>query len=212
MLYEPPHFKHDERADALALIDAHPLATLVSVADGEPVVSHAPVQAQLRGEQVVLIGHLAKPNPQWRAWEAGTARVTAIFHGPNSYISPAWYEVPEAVPTWNYMVVHAEGVATTQHDSDIKEAVLKRLIDAHDPPYHAHWNDALSADYRERMKRGIVAFEVHVERLRVKFKLSQNRSPFDKASVLAHMERAEAPRAADRRELGAWMRRLGIGA
>ena len=29
--------------------------------------------------------------------------------GPDSYISPDWYEVPDQVPTWNYVAVHLTG-------------------------------------------------------------------------------------------------------
>ena len=211
-LYQPPHFARnapEQRADAIAVMRAHPFATLLSVVDGAPMVSHAPLELQQDGDALTLLGHFAAPNPHAKALADG-APVTAIFHGPDGYVSPSWYEAREAVPTWNYIVVHARGRVRRIDDPDGKERVLKALIDRHDRAYRAQW-DALPLEFREKMKRGIVAFEIAVDRWRVKFKLSQNRSAFDKASVLAHMERAEAPRAADRRELGAWMRRLGIG-
>jgi transcriptional regulator len=30
-----------------------------------------------------------------------------MFRGPHAYISPAWYATHPAVPTWNYIAVHA---------------------------------------------------------------------------------------------------------
>jgi transcriptional regulator len=204
MLYQPPHFAVAQRDVALELMRRHPLATLVSggAAGAEPAVSHAPLIAQPDGEALMLLGHLAKPNPQWKAWQDGDG-VLAIFHGPDAYVSPFSYETPVAVPTWNYAVVHAAGTVRLAHDSETKERALKALIDAHDLPYHARW-DELDPDWREKMKGGIVAFAIAVTRLDVKFKLGQNRSLADRAGVLRSIERAGA----DGDELAGWMRRL----
>ena len=65
--------------------------------------------------------------------------------------------------------------------------MLKALIDVHDVPYRERW-DELDADWREKMKGGIVAFELAVTRLDVKFKLSQNRSEADRSGVLRAMQ------------------------
>jgi len=203
MLYQPPHFAVGQRDLALELMRRHPLATVVSAADGgEPMVSHAPLVATVDGADLLLHGHLAKPNPQWKAWRDGD-RVLAIFHGGDAYVSPACYEVAQAVPTWNYAVVHAACVVTLRHEAEAKERVLKALIDAHDVPYRARW-DELDVEWRERMKGGIVAFDLAVDRLDVKFKVSQNRSPADRAGVLQSMEQGGA----GARELAEWMRRL----
>jgi transcriptional regulator len=210
MFYEPAHFKIDEREHALALMREFPLATLVSVADGELAVSHVPLIARERDGAVVLLGHVAKANPHWSSWADG-AYATAIFRGPDSYVSPSWYTNKESVPTWNYMVVHASGPMTVTHDSAAKERILKALIDAHDPPYREHWDVALTEEFRERQKSAIVGFEIAVDRLQVKFKLSQNRQAVDKANVLAAMERGEGAQGAARVALARWMRRLGIG-
>jgi len=203
MLYQPAHFSVAERDTALELMRRHPFATLVSsAADSEPLVSHVPLIAQTRGDRLVLQGHVAKPNPQWKAWKDGDT-VLAIFHGPDAYISPFCYEATQAVPTWNYAVVHAAGEVVPMHDSEAKERVLKALIDMHDAPYRERW-DGLDLEWREKMKGGIVAFEIAVTRLDVKFKASQNRSREDRAGVLQAMEQG-GPGA---RELAQWMRRL----
>ena len=203
MLYQPAHFSVAERDVALELMRRHPFATLVSgAAASEPMVSHVPLIAQPRGDRLVLQGHVAKPNPQWKAWKDGDA-VLAIFHGPDAYVSPFCYEAAQAVPTWNYAVVHATGAVVPMHDGEAKERVLKALIDAHDAPYRERW-DGLDIEWREKMKGGIVAFEIAVTRLDVKFKASQNRSREDRTGVLQAMEQG-GPGA---RELGEWMRRL----
>jgi len=209
MLYQPVHFALQDRADALALMRAHPLATLVSVQAGEahddPMISHAPLMAiEDDGGPLRLIGHLAAMNPH-AALMADGAAVTAIFHGPQGYVSPAWYTVKKAVPTWNYAVVHARGRVARIDDSEGKERVLKALIDHHDLPYHAQWN-ALDATYREGMKRGIVAFEIAVESLAAKFKLGQNRPAEDRAGVAKGLLSGD-PAA---QSLAAWMHRLNL--
>ncbi len=204
MLYQPPHFNVAERAHACALMRAHPLATLVSAAGDDPLISHAPLMLLEDGESLRLLGHFAAVNPHAEALAEGSA-VTAIFHGPQGYVSPAWYTVRKAVPTWNYAVVHARGAVRRIDDSEGKERVLKALIDRHDAPYHAQW-DALDETYREGMKRGIVGFEIAVTAPAVKFKLSQNRSAADRAGVYQGHAAGDAPA----QGLAALMRTLGI--
>ena len=201
--YQPKHFKVEDRAAALAVMQAAPFATLVSVHEGEAEFTHLPLVARQRAEAIVLLGHVARANDHWRHWTPET-RLTAIFHGPDSFVSPSWYVTREMVPTWNYIVVHASGRVATTDDSAHKERILKALIDAHDPPYRERWDVELSESYREGHKSHIVGLELAVERIEAKFKLSQNRLPADHAGVLAAMESGNAAQKA----LGAWMREL----
>jgi len=203
-LYQPPHFAVGDHAALLALVRAHPLATLVSAAVGEPTFTHLPLEVEEDGRTIRLLGHVARANPHWKAWSEGAA-VTAIFHGPDGYVSPRWYEAREAVPTWNYIVVHAAGRVTVTHDSEAKERILKALIERHDPGYRLQW-DELGEDYREKMKRGIVGLEIEVGRLEGKFKLSQNRDASDRRHVQAGLQAGGD----SARALAGWMARLGI--
>ena len=203
-LYQPPNFRVGDRATLIALMRAHPLATLASVAGGEPNFTHLPLEVEEEGDAIRLLGHVARVNPHWTQWAEGVA-VTAIFHGPGGYVSPRWYSAREAVPTWNYIVVHAAGRIAVTDDSEDKERILKALIDRHDADYRRQW-DELGEEFRERMKRGIVGVTIEVERLAGKFKLSQNRPAQDRRRVLEQMRGGgDAGRA-----LAAWMARLGI--
>ncbi|MCA3212025.1 MAG: FMN-binding negative transcriptional regulator [Burkholderiales bacterium] len=205
MLYEPRHFKVDDRALAIEIMLAHPFATLASVIDGEPVFTHLPLHAVQDGSQLHLVGHIARANGHGVALDGGTA--TAIFHGGNAFISPSLYAVREAVPTWNYIAVHVTGRVERMDSSEAKESVLKTLIDRHDPAYRAQWDEELSADYKERQKGAIVGLRLHAERVQAKFKLSQNRPVEDQRRVRAAMAAGDASAQA----LGAWMRRLHVG-
>jgi transcriptional regulator len=204
MIYLPSHFAVTQPAHLRALMAEHPFATLVSVADGEPCFTHLPLLACGEGDTLELAGHIARANPHAERLRDGD-RVVAVFHGPSDYVSPRLYATREAVPTWNYAVVHAHGRLARVDDGAGKEAILKALIDAHDPAYRAQW-DQLSEEFRERMKGAIVGLRIAVDRLEGKFKLSQNRPARDRANVAAAMQAAgESERA-----LAAWMRRLGI--
>jgi transcriptional regulator len=205
VIYLPSNFSVADRTTQIGVMRAFPFATLVSIADVVPLFSHVPLVVLERGDALALMGHVAIANPHWRSWQREHP-VTAVFHGPNGYVSPRLYNVREAVPTWNYIAVHAQGRLTAIEDSEGKERVLKALIDMHDAPYRAQW-DELTEEFREKMKRGIVAFEIAVDRVDGKFKLSQNRPPQDRASVLRAMETGGT----GERAMAEWMRRLGIG-
>lgn len=125
------------------------------------------------------MGHVARANPVWRALAQGGQASVLVFHGPQAYITPGWYPGKathgRVVPTWNYAVVHAHGVARAIHDTAWKRAMLDRLSQAHESAQAQPWqvSDA-QADHIDRMLRAIVGIEVQVDRLEGKFKASQD--------------------------------------
>jgi transcriptional regulator len=169
VIYRPAAFAADDRSQLKAFIQVHPFATVITAAGPEPWVSHVPLR--LEGDR--LLGHLARGNGHVEALE--TAPCLAIFHG-------RWYESVPMVPTWNYAVVHASGPARLLSGADTA-ALMERLSSDYET---ADWTYAdLPADYRSKMQLGIVGFEIVIERLEGKFKLSQNRSESDHAAVAA---------------------------
>jgi len=203
-LYRPPAFRHEDPARVRELLARHPMATLISSGNGEPVLSHLPLVIDPAAPLFTVDGHLARPNPHGQLLAASPSAL-AIIHGPDAYVSPSWYESRESVPTWNYMVVHLKLQVTMIDTPEQKEAILKRLIDAFDPAYAAQW-DGLDRAYRDRMLGGIVGLRAEVTGWDAKFKLSQNRPPADRARVTDALSAGDA-RA---RDLAQWMRTLGI--
>ncbi len=204
-MYLPPHFASKDRADAVALMSEHPLASLISNDDaGLPFVSHLPLHLEQRGEALVLLGHCAKPNPHWRYLQA---RPTAVvtFLGPHAYMSPRVYPDLVRVPTWNYLAVHCTVLATLIDDPLAKDRLLKKLIADHDPAYAPQWI-GLGTEYQHKMLAGIVAFELQVSSLQCKLKLNQHRP-----EAHARMRAGYAAGGEDERALGQWMDKLGIG-
>jgi len=203
-MYLPPQFNVRDRAIACELIRAHPFASLISTDDaGLPLVTHLPLHLQERGDTLVLLGHVAKPNPHWRYLQA---RPTAVvtFLGPHAYMSPKVYPDLARVPTWNYLAVHCTVQATLIEDPLAKDRLLKQLIADHDPSYAEQWR-GLGEEFAHRMLAGIMAFELEVSELQCKLKLNQHRP-----EAHAAMKSAYASGNENERALADWMDRLGM--
>lgn len=205
-MYMPPQFNAKDRAHALVLMRSHPFASLISNDDsGLPYVTHLPLHLVERGERLVLLGHVAKPNDHWRYLQA---RPTAVvtFLGPHAYMSPSVYPDLARVPTWNYLAVHCTVQATLIEDPKGKDALLKTLIGDHEPAYAEQWR-AMTPEFQLKMLAGIVAFELQVTDLQCKLKLNQHRP-----EAFARMREIYAAGGENDRELGEWMDRLGMRA
>ncbi|MBS0316468.1 MAG: FMN-binding negative transcriptional regulator [Proteobacteria bacterium] len=205
-MYLPPQFEPKDRGHAIALMREYPFASLVSVGDdGLPFVTHLPLHLREQGEELLLLGHVARPNPHWRLL-AARPKALVTFLGAHGYMSPAVYPDPARVPTWNYLAVHCTVQARLIDDAEGKDEVLKTLIADHEPRYAEQWR-ALPEDFRTKMLSGIVAFELRVTALQCKLKLNQHRP-----EAFARMREAYAVGGENGRALLAWMDRLGMGA
>lgn len=203
-MYLPPQFKSEEPALALTLMREHPFASLISNDDaGLPYVTHLPLHIEERGDALVLLGHVAKPNPHWRHLQ-DRPRAVVTFLGPHAYMSPKVYPDLSRVPTWNYLAVHCTVQATLLEDPAAKDALLKKLIGDHEPAYAAQWR-GLGEEFAHKMLAGIVAFELQVTDLQCKLKLNQHRR-----EAHAAMKAAYAGGNANERSLAAWMDRLNL--
>jgi transcriptional regulator len=183
-MYLPAHFAQQDPRLLHALMLEHPLATLVTLQNGEPTADHVPLEFDAATQ--TLRGHVARANPLWRA--ASGQPVLAVFSGPQAYVSPSWYPSKAAthkvVPTWNYTVVHAHGTLGAVEDAPWLHALVSRLTDHHEAPRERPWavSDAPD-DYVQQMLRAIVGIQIAVDRLVGKWKISQNRSEADRLGV-----------------------------
>ena len=202
-MYQPPQFKGD-RAQAAALMENYPFASLISVDEtGLPFVSHLPLHLEQRDDEFVLLGHCAKPNPHWRYLQARPQAV-ATFLGPHAYLSPKVYPDLARVPTWNYLAVHCTVQATLIEDPAGKDSLLKKLIGDHEPPYAEQWR-GLGEEFAHKMLAGIVAFELRVTDLQCKIKVNQHRPESHAAMKAMYAAGNENEQA-----LAAWMDKLGL--
>jgi len=175
VLYQPEAFREQDTAALHALIEAYGFATLISPDAEDPPISHLPLLLdRTRGPLGTLIGHMARGNPHARRLRANPG-VLALFHGPHTYVSPSWYAHHPSVPTWNYAVVHAHATAQVIEDPAALEQMVRALVERQEAGRPQPWRMDLPSGYLDRMLRGIVGFELRIEQLAGKFKLSQNR-------------------------------------
>lgn len=192
-MYLPPLFSESDQAKIVAFMRENSFATMVSVVDGMPFATHLPLTIEECDDKIVISGHVAKPNAQWRGFDASESLI--IFGGPHAYISPSLYEKSESVPTWNYIAVHAYGTPTIFRYDDAPEKIqgmLETMIHTFESSYREQW-DSLSDKFREGMMRGVVGFEMVVTRWEGKKKLSQNRSLVDQETVANHLIQSDDP-------------------
>lgn len=196
-MYLPKHFEQHDTALLHALMREHPLATLITPgADG---VSADPVPLDFdpaQGEHGTLVGHVARANPLWK--RAQGAPVLAVFHGPQSYITPSWYATKalthKVVPTWNYSVVQAHGVLEAVEDAPWLHGLVSHLTQHHESARAQPWavSDAPD-DYVQQMLRAIVGIRIPLTKLVGKWKVSQNRDAADRQGVARGLAEAGAP-------------------
>ncbi|HZZ00498.1 MAG TPA: FMN-binding negative transcriptional regulator [Candidatus Baltobacteraceae bacterium] len=179
-MYIPPAFSVDDRRWAVALMERYPFGLLVTCDGPYPVTTHLPMYSFERDGTLYVAGHVAAANPHAKSIAAGAA-ATAVFTGAHAFISASWYQEPYAtVPTWNYSAVRASGRLQTTSGYDVVRQIAERFEGDAPDSWHI---DGLSPEYLEKQLRGIVAFEMRVEILDAKAKLSQNRTPEDRARV-----------------------------
>jgi transcriptional regulator len=135
---------------------------------------------------------MSKANSQWRETLPGS-QALAIFQGPQAYISPSWYptkqETGRVVPTWNYAVVHAHGTLCTFDDSDLLLDHLRSLTALQESRFREPWTiDDAPPDFIRGLTKAIVGIEIPITRLEGKWKMSQNRSPKDRAGVIEGLD------------------------
>ena len=182
-------------------IEAHPLGALVTASADGLFATHLPfVLDRARGPHGTLEGHVARANPHHRQALA-TPEALVIFSGPEAYVTPEWYaakaEHGRVVPTWNYVAVHAYGVARFTDDRDYLRRHLEALTARHEGGRATPWalTDA-PADYVAQLERAIVGVVIEITRLEGKWKMSQNRSAADIDGVVRGLGASE--RAMDR--------------
>ncbi len=192
-MYIPKQFE-EPRVDVMhELIRARPLATLVTLSSSGLNANHIPLHlSESPAPFGTLQGHVARVNQILRDLE-NNIEVLAVFHGPDTYITPSWYatkkETGKVVPTWNYVVVHAYGYVRVVDDASWLRAHLEALTTKNESSFSEPWavSDA-PHEYTEKLIGNIVGFEMVISRLSGKWKVSQNQPQQNQASVTAGLK------------------------
>jgi len=187
-MYVPRAFAVDDVQILHQQMQASPLPVLVTHASHGLLASHVPLLLNPdEGQYGTLYGHLARANAHWQDLAEGSEALV-IFAGEQAYISPSFYpskaEHGKAVPTWNYLAVHAYGSAEVFDDAERLLALVSRLSSKHEADRPQPWAVSHAPqDYIDSMLKAIVGFRLPITRLDGKRKLSQNRDAADQAGV-----------------------------
>ncbi|GAA3577236.1 FMN-binding negative transcriptional regulator [Marinobacter xestospongiae] len=190
-MYVPEHFQENDQSRLLEHIETLGFGILV-LADSQGIeANHLPflLDRPPSGGPVRLACHVARNNPVWQRL-APEMKVLVVFQGPQAYISPSWYptkaEHGRAVPTWNYLAIHAEGPARATTDPSWLRHHLSQLTDHHERHRSTPWqlSDAPEA-FTNRLMQNIVGIEITIDTLVGKTKASQNQPEKNHAGVMA---------------------------
>lgn len=198
-MYNPAAFQETDLPTIYDFVARHGFAVLTTIGDdGAPVASHLPLHLRRDSttgavaEPALLVGHMARNNPQWQTAAGRSALV--VFSGPHAYVSPTWYAEPNTVPTWNYIAVHARGrVELTEDPFELKQ-ILSDSVSLYESAMPQPWEFDPSSPLTEALVKQIVGFRITVERWEGKWKLNQNQSDVRRRRVEAALSaRSDAP-------------------
>lgn len=195
MMYIPSAFSVADCNAMHALMRAYPLATLVRHTPQGLVADAVPLW--LDAEAGLLQGHVARSNP---LSQECTAEALAIFHGPQAYVSPSFLASKQVdgkvVPTWNYMEVQVQGRLRLIDDESWLLQQMASLTRAQEAAFERPWEIAdAPAGFIRKLSAAVIGVELEIGQLEGKFKLSQNQSAENRASIRAALAQSPLPQA-----------------
>lgn len=186
-MYRPRAFVQDDVAVLHDFVRERAFATVAMAIEGKIHFAYAPVVLDGDGLGRVRF-HLAKANPICAA--ADGAALKFSFLGDDAYISPDWYDTQGRVPTWNYTAVEASGRARKLSREELLQLLVDISADQENRllPKEPWRIEKVDPAKLEGLLNAIDGFEVALESLEGKFKLSQNVTDADKNGAIAGLE------------------------
>lgn len=192
-MYTPAYHAFNDIEKMRAHIAAHSLGAWVCHAHGQLIANHIPFVLDAKhGSHGRLLAHVSRANPVWRQLIGGAPSVV-MFMGPSAYITPSWYpgkrQHGKVVPTWNYVTVHAHGMARAMEDTCWILDVLNRLTDSQESQRTEPWkvSDAPSA-YIDKMLRAVVGIEITIDQVEGRLKVSQDENEQDRRGTVEGLQ------------------------
>jgi len=201
-MYIPKFNTFPNKQEVISFMRKYSFGTIITSVNNLPVATHLPFLVDERDDQIIISSHFAKANPQ--ALDVDDHTNLVIFTEPHAYISPKNYPKEAEVPTWNYIAVHAYGKARLLQGEEEHLNLLERTIKNYEAEYFDQWQK-LPHEFRSKMIKGIVGFEIVVNDLQTKSKLSQNRSEVEKENIIHSL--SESPSESER-EIAQYMTSL----
>lgn len=186
-MYIPKTNLTTDKNEIVAFMKQFSFATIITANNNFPTATHLPFVVTTKNEDIVLTSHFAKANQHWQDIENN--KVLVIFSEPHAYISTKNYDKELNVPTWNYISIHAYGQGKLITETEKAFSVLEATIDNYEASYRKHW-DSFPEDYKLKMSKGIVPFEILVTDLQAKNKLSQNRTETEQRKIIENLSKS----------------------
>jgi len=192
-MYNYPHYKEQDREKVIEFMRDHPFVTLIGCDNkGRIEATQIPVLIEEKEDKLFIRGHIAKKSNHHQAFEENL-NVLALFTGAHTYVSGSWYAGnPQQASTWNYISVHARGQIKFLDENSLI-GLLKKLS------LHFEKDDLQSStiyqnlpvEYKEKLIKAIVAFEIEVTELDNVYKLSQNRDEKSYDNIVQQLKQKE---------------------
>ena len=187
-MYRFPYYTEEDLAKVIAFMKKNSFAMITGFGEQYPVATHIPLEVEVQEDgRIFLSGHMMKKTDHHLAFEKNN-NVLVIFNGPHAHISASWYTNPVMGSTWNYMVVHANGLLKFKDEQGTYNAV-KDITNKYEGPESAAAFDKLPKEYVDHMVKAIVGFTIEVEKLDNVFKLSQNRDEESQKNIIEQLRK-----------------------
>lgn len=187
-MYIPKINLTTDKDEIVAFMKQFSFATIITAKDNFPTATHLPFLISIKDDNIILNSHFAKANEHWQDIENN--KVLVIFSEPHAYISTKNYDKELNVPTWNYISIHAYGQGQIITKKEKIFEVLKATIDNYESSFRQQW-DNFPEEYKLKMSKGIIAFEIIITDLQAKKKLSQNRTDNEKKKIIETLSKSK---------------------
>ncbi|RZL17330.1 MAG: FMN-binding negative transcriptional regulator [Pedobacter sp.] len=188
-MYIPNINRTEDKEEILEFIQRFSFGLIITANNNEPVGTHLPFLASERDGKIILKSHFAKANKHWE--QIADNKVLVIFTEPHAYVSPANYDSEINVPTWNYISVHTYGKGKILAGQKAVFDVLEETIQNYESGYKQQW-DHLPNDYKLKLSKGIIAFEIEVSEIQAKKKLSQNKTTIEQKNIIETLSKGDS--------------------
>lgn len=175
-MYDLSYHKEQDEQVIKEFIDQHSFAFLTGCdSENQPVATQVPVFIEEKDGRKILSGHIMRNTDHHKAF-LHNENVLVVFTGSHAYVSATWYSNPHLASTWNYMSVHVKGTIRFLDEAGLDEILRKTTL--HFENYNKHSPtvfDNLPSDFKQKVMKYIVGFEIEVIEMDTIFKLSQDR-------------------------------------
>jgi transcriptional regulator len=189
-MYNLPYYKEQNEQVIKEFIDQNPFAFVAGCdSKNKPVATQVPVFIEEIEGRKILRGHIMKNTDHHKAF-LHNGNVLVVFTGNHTYVSATWYSNPHTASTWNYMSVHAKGVIRFLDDNALEDVLRKTSLHFENyNPQSSTVFDNLPLEFKQKVMKAIVAFEIEVKEMDNVFKLSQDRDAKSYDNIIERLKK-----------------------